>query len=77
MYLSRVANVSSEISLGADAKVRNAFVTSGKMSHTAHAVILPRPAKLETVSHPVIAWKTGSALDLSGPSEAASLCAAM
>jgi hypothetical protein len=40
-------------------------------------VFLPRPTKAETVSHPVSAWKTGSAFDLSGPRQTASSYAAM
>ena len=77
MNLSMADIVCEEITLGTDARSRNASVTSGKVVQTAHAVFFPRPAKAETVSHPVMAWNTGSDFDFSGPRQATSSCAAM
>ena len=45
MNLSIIDMGSVEISLGADARLRNAFVTSGQVSLTAHAVFLATSCK--------------------------------
>ena len=70
--LSMADILCEEIALGADARSRNASVTSGKVAQTTHAVFFPRPAKAETVSHPVMEWNTGSDFDFSGPRQATS-----
>ena len=44
-------------------------MTTGYEDQASQAVFLPLLAKLDTVSHPVKQWKTGSALHLSGPRE--------
>jgi len=57
----------SDISLGPVDKARNVSVTSSKAFHVSHPVFFPLVLKDEIVSQPVKAWKTGRALDLSGP----------
>jgi len=44
---------------------KNAFVTCGKLVHVSQADFLPVPAKDDIVSHPVKAWKTVSAVQIS------------
>ena len=55
----------------------NTRVVSGYAFHVAKAVDFPLPEKLDTVSHPVTAWKKGNASHLSCPSELAILCTGM
>ena len=68
MKCSRVSSVQVDISSLQAASSRNAWVTGGKAIQASHAFSLPLLAQKETMSHPVMAWKTGSALHLSGPS---------
>jgi len=68
---------SSGMSRGEEESSSSASVSSGHTVETAHALFLPRLAKLNTVSHPVRAWNIGSAQALSGPDLAAISCAAM
>ena len=42
-------------------------VSPGVFCQDAPAVFLPHPRKCEIVSHPVMAWKSGNAIDREGP----------
>lgn len=66
--------IRSGISRGTEDSSSSASVSSGSTVHTAHAVFLPRVAKLHTVSHPVRAWNIGSARAFSRPNPAAISC---
>ena len=54
---------------GACASLIRALVSTGKEFHVDQAVLFPCPTKAETVSHPVNAWKKGSARDFLGPTD--------
>jgi len=60
--------------VGVAANAQNAavtFVTPSQAFQVSHAVFLPLPPKLDTLSHPVKAWKNGNPLHLFGPNAAA------
>ena len=42
-------------------------VSPGAFCQYAPAIFLPHPRKCEIVSHPVMAWKSGNAIDREGP----------
>lgn len=66
---SKASIVASPMSSVTSHRFKNASVTTGYEDQASQAVFLPLLAKLDTVSHPVKQWKTGSALHLSGPRE--------
>ena len=57
MNLSIFYRVSELTSTGCRDRSRKASVTDGKELHANHADFFPQPRTLDTVSHPLIAWK--------------------
>ena len=57
MNLSIFYRVSEITSTGCTDRSRKASVTGGKELHANHADFFPQPRRLDTVSHPLIAWK--------------------
>ena len=57
MNLSIFYRVSELTSTGCIYRSRKAYVTDGQELHANRADFFPRPRKLDTVSHPLIAWK--------------------
>ena len=64
MHLSIFYRVSELTSTGCRDRSRKAYVTDGQELHANHADFFPRPRKLDTVSHPLIAWKNINAFSL-------------
>ena len=52
---------------GALVSANSVSVSPGVFCQDAPAVFLPHPRKCEIVSHPVMAWKSGNAIDREGP----------
>ena len=52
---------------GALVSASSVSVSPGVFCQDAQAVFLPQPRKCDVVSHPVMAWKSGNAIDLEGP----------
>ena len=52
---------------GALVSASSVSVSPGVLCQDAPAVFLPNPRKCEIVSHPVMAWKSGNAIDREGP----------
>ena len=52
---------------GALVSASSVSVSPGVFCQDAPAVVLPHPRKCEIVSHPVMAWKSGNAIDREGP----------
>ena len=52
---------------GALISASSVSVSPGVFCQDAPAVFLPHPRKCEIVSHPVMAWKSGNAIDREGP----------
>lgn len=57
---------------GNEDRVSSVVVSSGSTPQMSQAVFLPRPAKKETVSHPVSSWNMGKPKALSQPNAALS-----
>ena len=53
--------------LGSLDNATSVSVNPGVLSQAAQAVFFPQPRKCDTVSHPVMAWKSGNARDFDGP----------
>ena len=56
--------VSELTSTGCRYRSRKASVTAGQELHANHADVYPQPRKLDTVSHPLIAWTEINAFSL-------------
>ena len=65
------SNTSYENSALSVASCEKADVTAENVDQVFHAFNFPFPAKKDTVSHPVKAWKMARALDFSGPRQVA------
>ena len=52
---------------GALVSASSVSVSPGVFCKDAPSVFLPHPRKFEIVSHPVMAWKSGNAIDREGP----------
>src|SRR5688572_10350281 len=66
---SKTDIVASSMSSVTSLRFRNASMTTGHELQASQAGFFYSLAKLDTVSHPVKQWKTGSALHLSRPRE--------
>ena len=64
MNLSIFSRVSEFTHVGCRDRSKKASVTDGQELHANHAHFFPRPRRLDTVSHPLIAWKNINAFSL-------------